>query len=75
MGFTAFEAAVKEVAETGRLSFAARRRLCLALACTKKVTRAWSAYNSEDKGPQGLLKQANAYLKGKLEADKLYQAW
>ena len=103
MDFTEFEAAVKEVTETGALSFAARRALWLALgpweerdemddsprtlteplrkraelalACAKKVMKVWSAYDSEDKGPQELLKKANACLKGKLEADQLYQAW
>lgn len=99
----AFEKAVREVAETGTLSFAARRKLWLAfgpweerdemdksphalteplrkrgelaLACAKKVGKVWSAYDVEDKGPQELLKKTNAYLKGKLEADQLYQAW
>lgn len=97
------EQAVQEVAETGALSFAARRELWLAfgpweerdemddsprvlteplrkraelaLACAKKVGKVWSAYDPEDKGPQELLKKANAYLRGKLEADQLYQAW
>lgn len=52
-----------------------RKRAELALACAKKVGKVWSAYDGEDKGPQELLKKANAYLKGKLEADQLYQAW
>ena len=52
-----------------------KKRAELALACAKKVGKVWSAYDGEDKGPQELLKKANAYLKGKLEADQLYQAW
>ncbi len=98
-----FQQAVKEVTETGRLSFSTRRELWLAfgpweerdemdksprtlteplrkraelaLACAKKVGKVWSAYDPEDKGPQELLKKASACLKGKLEADQLYQAW
>lgn len=98
-----FEQGVKEVSETGRLSFPVRRALLLALgawedrdetdnsprtlteslqkraqlalACAKKVSKVWADYAPEDKGPQMLVKQGNAYLGGKLAADKLYQAW
>lgn len=52
-----------------------RKRAKLALACAKKVAKVWAAYAPEDKGPQGLVKQGNAYLSGKLSADKLYQTW
>lgn len=97
------EQAVKEVSETGRLSFQVRRglwlalgeweerdetdnsprtltkslqkRAQLALACAKKVAKIWAAYAPEDKGPQKLVKQGNAYLSGKLAADKLSQTW
>ena len=97
------EQGVKEVSESGRLSFPVRRALWLALgpweerdemdnnprtlteslqkrarlalACAKKVEKVWAAYAPEDKGPQTLVKQGNAYLSGKLTADKLAQAW
>jgi len=97
------EQAMKEVSETGKLSFSARRKLWLALgpweerdemdssprtlteplkkraelalSCAKKVAKVWAAYNPEDKGPQTLVKQGNAYLSGKLTAEKLYQVW
>ena len=97
------EQCVKEVSETGRLSFPTRRALWLALgaweerderdnsprtlteplqkraqlalACARKAAKVWAAYAPEDKGPQTLVKQANAYLGGKLAADKLSQAW
>ncbi|MDE6590188.1 MAG: hypothetical protein K2K53_07585, partial [Oscillospiraceae bacterium] len=52
-----------------------RKRAQLALACAKKVGKVWAAYDPEDKGPQTLVKQGNAYLSGKLAADRLYQAW
>lgn len=52
-----------------------RKRAQLALACAKKVGKVWTAYAPEDKGPQTLVKQGNAYLSGKLAADRLYQAW
>lgn len=94
---------VKEVSESGSLSFPVRRALWLALgaweerdekdssprtlteplqkraqlalACAKKVAKVWTAYAPEDKGPQTLVKQGNAYLSGKLAAGVLYQAW
>ena len=97
------EQAVKEVSETGELSFSTRRKLWLALgpweegdemdsgpralteslkkraelalACAKKVAKVWVAYDPDDKGPQTLVKQGNAYLSGKLTAEKLYQVW
>lgn len=52
-----------------------QKRAQLALACAKKVAKVWAAYDPEDKGPQTLVKQGNAYLSGKLAADKLSQAW
>ena len=97
------ERGVKEVSETGRLSFPTRRALWLALGAweerdemdnsprnltkslqkraqlaldsARKVAKVWAAYAPEDKGPQTLVKQGNAYLSGKLVADKLSQAW
>jgi len=52
-----------------------KKRAELALSCAKKVAKVWAAYNPEDKGPQTLVKQGNAYLGGKLIAEKLYQVW
>lgn len=97
------EQGIKEVSETGRLSFPVRRALWLALGpweerdemdesprilseplkkrarlaldCAKKVAKVWAAYAPEDKGPQTLVKLANAYLGGKSTADKLSKAW
>lgn len=94
---------VKEVSETGSLSFPTRRALWLvlgpweerdemddspralteplrkraqlALACARKVGKVWAACNPEDKVPQMLVKQGNAYLNGKISADKLIQIW
>lgn len=57
------------------LSQPLRKRAELALACAKRVGRVWAAYAPEDKGPQALVKQGNAYLGGKLAAEQLYQAW
>lgn len=97
------ERGVKEVSETGRLSFPARRALWLALGpweerdemdnrprtltkslqkrarlaldSARKVAKVWAAYAPEDKGPQTLVKQGNAYLGGKMTADELSRAW
>lgn len=52
-----------------------QKRAQLALACAKKVAKVWTAYAPEDKGPQKLVKQGNAYLSGKLAADRLSQTW
>lgn len=52
-----------------------KKRAELALACAKKVAKVWVAYDPDDKGPQTLVKQGNAYLSGKLTAEKLYQVW
>ncbi len=48
-----------------------KRRAELALACAKKVTRIWCAFDSEDKRPQQLIRQTRAYLDGKLSAGDL----
>jgi len=48
-----------------------KKRAKLALACAKKVSRIWCAYDSEDKRPQKLIKQTQAYLDGKLTAEAL----
>jgi hypothetical protein len=91
--------AEQEVSETGKLSFATRRKLWLefgpwearkeddpvprtlteplkkraelALACAKKVSRIWSAYDSEDKRPQKLIKETRAYLDGRRTPEQL----
>lgn len=41
----------------GPLTEAVRKRAQLALACGKKVSRVWSAYDAEDKRPQALLRK------------------
>lgn len=48
----------------GPLTEAVRKRAQLALACGKKVSRVWSAYDAEDKRPQALLRKISAYLEG-----------
>lgn len=48
-----------------------RKRAELALACAKKVSRIWCAYDSEDKRPQKLIKQTRAYLDGKISVESL----
>lgn len=55
------------------LTVAVKKRAQLALACGKKVSRVWSAYNADDKRPQALLRQVNAYLQGKCTAEELDQ--
>lgn len=52
-----------------------QKRAQLALTCAKKVAKVWADYAPEDKGPQKLVKRGNAYLSGKLSADKLSQLW
>ena len=52
---------------------AVRKRAQLALACGKKVSRVWSAYDAEDKRPQALLRKISAYLGGKCTAEELDQ--
>ncbi|MDE6168226.1 MAG: hypothetical protein K2G28_07185, partial [Acetatifactor sp.] len=51
-----------------------KKRAELALACAKKVSRIWSAYDSEDKRPQKLIKETRAYLDGKRTARQLAEA-
>lgn len=51
-----------------------KKRAELALACAKKVSRIWSAYDSEDKRPQKLIKETRAYLDGKRTAQQLSKA-
>ena len=48
-----------------------KKRAELALACAKKVSRIWCAFDSEDKRPQNLMKRTRAYLDGKISADAL----
>ena len=57
----------------GPLTEAVRKRAQLALACGKKVSRVWSAYDAEDKRPQALLRKISAYLGGKCTAEELDQ--
>ena len=57
----------------GPLTEAVRKRAQLALACGKKVSRVWSAYDAEDKRPQALLRKISAYLEGKCTAEQLDQ--
>lgn len=57
----------------GPLTEAVRKRAQLALACGKKVSRVWSAYDAEDKRPQALLRKISAYLEGKCTAEELDQ--
>ena len=53
------------------LTEAVQKRAQLALACGKKVSRVWAAYDAQDKRPQTLLRQTSAYLQGKCTAEKL----
>ena len=48
-----------------------KKRAELALACAKKVSRIWCAFDSEDKRPQHLMKRTRAYLDGKISAEAL----
>lgn len=48
-----------------------KKRAELALACAKKVSRIWCAFDGEDKRPQHLMKQTQSYLEGKISAEKL----
>lgn len=48
-----------------------KKRAELALACAKKVSRIWCAFDSEDKRPQHLIKRVRAYLDGKISAETL----
>lgn len=48
-----------------------KKRAELALACAKKVSRIWCAFDGEDKRPQHLMKQTRAYLDGKISAEAL----
>ena len=48
-----------------------KKRAELALACAKKVSRIWCAFDSEDKRPQRLVKRTRAYLDGKISAEAL----
>ena len=51
-----------------------KKRAELALACAKKVSRIWSAYDSEDKRPQKLIKEIRAYLDGRHTVRQLSEA-
>lgn len=55
------------------LTEAVKKRAQLALACGKKVSRVWSAYDSGDKRPQAMLRKTSAYLEGKCIAEQLDQ--
>jgi len=48
-----------------------KKRAELALACAKKVSRIWCAFDGEDKRPRHLMKQTRAYLDGKISAEAL----
>ena len=48
-----------------------KKRAELALACAKKVSRIWCAFDSEDKRPQRLVKRTRAYLDGKISTEAL----
>ena len=49
-----------------------KKRAELALACAKKVSRIWCAFDGEDKRPQHLLKRTRAYLDGKISVEALH---
>lgn len=48
-----------------------KKRAELALACAKKVSRIWCAFDGEDKRPQHLIKRTRAYLDRKISAEDL----
>ena len=48
-----------------------KKRAELALACAKKVSRIWCAFDGEDKRPQHLMKRTRDYLDGKITAEAL----
>lgn len=53
------------------LSEPLKKRAELALACAKKVSRIWCAFDGEDKRPQHLMKRTRAYLDGKIPVEAL----
>lgn len=67
----AFGAANVTENEPCLLTDAVKKRAQLSIACGKKVSKVWNAYDPEDKRPQTLLRQTGAYLQGKCTADKL----
>lgn len=61
----------QDCAEPRTLTEPLKKRAELALACARKVSRIWCAYDAEDKRPQRLIRQTRAYLDGKISVDAL----
>lgn len=74
LAFGPWEVRVEDDPYPRTLTEPLKKRAELALACAKKVSRIWSAYDSEDKRPQKLIKETRAYLDGKRTVRQLSKA-